>query len=229
MLYDQFSDSSADECLVGNDDGINFLKGNRRLERELSAIHETLTSLKGHAEKTDQTIQHHEQEIEQLRLFSVGARKIRNRFLENEKRQLENTSAPHRRIVEQGNALAHEPVALLDAYLYVEKERNDADTYIRIYGIPPERVVVACKFILTGEYLGSMLTKTDERGYRQHIEIINRFASIMRRRELTPLIIENYETYIETLEDFGSDNDHHDYLSTIGKASALFWKAVSER
>lgn len=146
---------------MGNDEGIGLLKRNRHLEKRVSDIDETLLSLKGHVEdqqrqiqhqsqqiqQQGQQIQHHGQEIEYLRLFSVGARKIRSRFLENEKRRYEKTSAPHRHIVENGNAFAHEPESLLDAYLYVDRERTDTHTYIRIYGIHPKRVVAACKFI----------------------------------------------------------------------------------
>lgn len=153
MAYDQFSDSSAEDCLVGNSNGIDFLKNNRRLERDVTSIREALLSLKDHVEERDHVIedhekklQNHKQEIEQLRLFSIGARRIRSRFLENEKRRHENSSVPHRRIVESGNSFAHEPEALLDAHLYTDGERTDIHTYIRIYGIHPQKVIAACKF-----------------------------------------------------------------------------------
>ena len=83
MLYDQFSDSSAEECLVGNDEGIGLLKRNRHLEKHVFDIHETLLSLEDHAEDHQkqtqyqrQQIQHHRQEIEHLQLFSVSVCKI---------------------------------------------------------------------------------------------------------------------------------------------------------
>lgn len=57
-----------------NKDGIDFIKGNRRLERDVADIHKTLNSDKEHMEKSDQIINSsHEQEIGQLQIWSVWA------------------------------------------------------------------------------------------------------------------------------------------------------------
>lgn len=47
--------------------------------------------------------------------------------------------------------------------------------------------------------------------------------------EPTLEIMETYEGYLGALEEDFSETHHQDHLSPIGKASALFWKAISEQ
>lgn len=154
IYYDQHSDSSAEESLVGNSEGIDLLKGNRRLGRELADIRKILNNMSTHMAERDEVIlacdrriEAYDRRIERLELLSVGARDIRKRFLEHERlRHIDDKSQTNRNLLERGNSFAHEPDALLDAYIYVDGELKDTDTYHLIYGANPEQVVSLCKF-----------------------------------------------------------------------------------
>lgn len=113
-------------------------------------------------------------------------------------------------------------------YTLTEKEPTHTHTYA-FMGYTLKGSSLHVSLSPTGKYSGSMLIRTDESGCRQHLKVINRYACIARRVELTPAIREAYKGYLEALEEDSSENNHHDHLSAIGKNSSLFWKAVSER
>lgn len=74
-----------------------------------------------------------------------------------------------------------------------------------------------------------MLITTVERGCRYHIKMINRYAWLLRRDQVSPAIHACYEEYLQNLDDDADDNKHKNHLTKIGKACALFWKAISEK
>jgi hypothetical protein len=135
----------ADRRVVRNDKGFDFLESlsdqertNRSLQRTTppSFGRDELTCAIGRLAIIEATLENQAQAIEQLKAASIGYRKIRHRFIDTFKRDVQGYNGPDgRKRIYDGNVAAHHGDLVTDALLYSLRERDDMKTLEDLYGL----------------------------------------------------------------------------------------------
>jgi hypothetical protein len=155
------TEAISDHIVVGNPRGSNIFSELARLRADRDADRDADRALneadraqnKAFWEKLQLQQEGLASQMKELAAVTSGFRSVRERFLENYRRDKMKSTVADNRKVKEGNEVAHGGNVLSDAKIFLDTNRRDMSTFESLYGLTPLVAHRLCK-VLSLSFVG---------------------------------------------------------------------------